>query len=263
MPVIRYVQLHDQRVLWPEHLSLESVLELQTTTPEYIFETTYNGNMVQPSGAVFKREWWDGKNRYHLEDLQGPVPNPSVARYISLDTASSEAENAAYTAWAVGDLLADYHLAIIEIGRARLDFPDLIGYIQGLYDRYQTYDELLYGIIIEDKSSGIGALQTLKQAGNIASILKGFNPRVDKPTRWSQAAVWCKLGCVWLPWPAPQFPWLLDAEEELFTVPGAPQLDQADAFSQLILFLENLLAEGNKARNPLLRSSNDQFIDSF
>jgi phage terminase large subunit-like protein len=140
-------------------------------------------------------------------------------------------------------------LAIIEIGRARLEFPMLVSAIQNLHDRYQTYDGKLRGIIIEDKSSGIGAIQTLKLSGNIAKILKGFNPRVDKPTRWSQAAVWCSLDCILLPWPGVQYPWLIDAEEELFSVPGAPQLDQADSFSQLILFLENLLADGHKARS--------------
>ncbi len=240
----RLVKLHEGRVLWPFHLGLEAVLELQRTTPPQVFETIYKGNMVQPSGSIFKREWWDGKNRFLPEDLIG-----GVGRYISLDTASSEEADAAYTAWTVGDLLPDYRLAIIEIGRARLEFPMLVSAIQNLHDRYQTYDGKLRGIIIEDKSSGIGALQTLKLSGNIAKVLKGFNPRVDKPTRWSQAAVWCSLDCILLPWPGVQYPWLIDAEEELFSVPGAPQLDQADSFSQLILYLENLLSDGHKARS--------------
>jgi hypothetical protein len=43
-------------------------------------------------------------------------------------------------------------------------------------------------------------------------------------------------------------PWLLDFETELFTFPLSAFKDQVDALAQLILFVENLLAEGWRAR---------------
>lgn len=240
MPVTRQVRLHDCFVLWPEHKSAAEVAELQKTTLGYVWDVTYQGSMVQKAGTLFKREWWTGRNRF--SEVK------PVARFISLDTATSEAANAAYTAWTVGDLLPDYRLAVVEIGRKRLEFPALVGWIEALYRQYYERG-LLRSIVIEDKSSGIGALQTLRQAGDIAEVLQGFNPRVDKPTRWGQAAVWCSLGCVLLPEPGPRYPWLYEAETELFTVPNAAQLDQADAFSQLIIYLENFLSEGYRARS--------------
>lgn len=244
MPVTNVFRLHDDRVLWPEHRPLESVLELKDTTPEAIFETTYQGNSAAPGGTVFKREWWNGKNRF-----KHGTTNP-VARWISFDTAASEKENAAYTAWAVGDLLKDYRMAIVEIGRERLEFPQLISKIETVARTY--YDNgLLRNVVIEDKSSGTGALQTLKQVSPdwLKPLLQGYNPRVDKYTRWSQAAMWCKLGCILLPWPDNAVPWLNSAEEEIFNVPNAAELDQADSLSQLVIFIENFLSLGYQARN--------------
>jgi phage terminase large subunit-like protein len=53
---------------------------------------------------------------------------------------------------------------------------------------------------------------------------------------------------VLLPHPGPDAPWLMDFEDELFSFPQGTFADQADAFSQLILFLENYLSEGWAAR---------------
>jgi hypothetical protein len=53
---------------------------------------------------------------------------------------------------------------------------------------------------------------------------------------------------VLLPAPSELSPWLVDFEDELFTFPGSEFMDQVDAFSQLILYTENLLAEGWRAR---------------
>jgi hypothetical protein len=40
----------------------------------------------------------------------------------------------------------------------------------------------------------------------------------------------------------------LDFEDELFDFPNSAFMDQVDAFSQLIIYTENLLAEGWRAR---------------
>jgi len=48
--------------------------------------------------------------------------------------------------------------------------------------------------------------------------------------------------------PHDDVPWLLDFEEVLYKLPAAKFDDMGDAFSIGILYLENLLAEGWKAR---------------
>ena len=53
---------------------------------------------------------------------------------------------------------------------------------------------------------------------------------------------------VLLPHPGEGAEWLLDFEDELFSFPQSAYMDQVDACSQLILYLENYLAEGWRAR---------------
>jgi phage terminase large subunit-like protein len=71
-----------------------------------------------------------------------------------------------------------------------------------------------------------------------------WTPKGDKDARQFQAASWCEKGCVYLPSPSFEFQWLLDFEDEIFKQPSAPFRDQADAFSQLVLYLRAYLAEG-------------------
>ena len=248
MPTTRMIKLHDGLVVWPEYKPLADCLALKETTPDYIWESTYQGSSNPTRAtAVFRREWWTGMlNRYNPETVLRPV-----ARFISLDTASGEKDTAAYTAWTVGDMLPDYRLAIREMGRKHLDMPDLVKQIEQLYRIYAPGVHSC-SIIIEDKSSGTGALQTLRKASTTSipsAALVGYVPKVDKPTRWARAAVWCNLGCVLLPPPGADYPWLFDAEEELFNVPNARFLDQADSFAQLILSTEQYLSAGHNARS--------------
>lgn len=243
----RYLIHKNGPALWPEHKPLTEVLELKDTTPENIFEATYQGNPTAPGGSTFKRDFFKD-NRYDASD-QGLI-NRCVARYVSWDTAMKAGVDNAYTAHVVGELWSDYRLAIRVVWRDRLEFPDLPDKIESFYKLYNR-DEKLRGIIIEDKSSGTSAYQTLMKTAddNLKRLLVAFQPSGDKETRGGQAAVWCKNGSVLLPAPGPACPWIVDFEDELFTFPGSVFKDQVDAFSQLILWVENLLAEGHRLRS--------------
>ena len=127
--------------------------------------------------------------------------------------------------------------------------PALVKHIERLYRTYVGERNAFRKIVIEAKSSGSGVLQTLQQGVVIpTNVLVGYNPKVDKQTRWSQAAVWCSLDMVKLPHPNSDMPWLHEAEEELFSLPNAEYFDQADSFSQLVLYLEHVLTEGYRAK---------------
>ena len=52
-----------------------------------------------------------------------------------------------------------------------------------------------------------------------------------------------------LPFPGEDATWLYDFESELFNFPLSVFKDQADAFAQLVIYLENILATGWQARN--------------
>lgn len=236
--------------LWPAHKPLAEVLDLKDTTPATIWEGTYQGNPTPPEGSIFMREWWEQKNRYGPESSY--LINKVVARWISWDTGLKDAEDNAFSAAVVGELMPDYTMILREVWRDRLQFPDLPDRIKAMASKYNK-DEKLRGVLIEDKASGTSAYQTLANTAEkwLKARLIPFMPTEDKVTRAQQAAVWCKNDCVLFPHPTGAVPWLMDFEDELFDFPGSVFKDQVDAFSQLIIWTENLLAQGWRARNAI------------
>lgn len=251
MPVTHKVFLHDRGpALWPEHKSLDEILELQATTPEPIWQSVYQGSPTSPGGTIFKRQWWRSKNRYDSSpENMVRLTSSCIGRWISWDTAMKDTDDAAYTADVVGELWPNYQLAIREVWRERLEFPELPTAMSQVTQRY-NWDGKLQAILVEDKSSGTSALQTLRASADQTTrgLLKAFMPVGDKNQRANQAAVWCKNDCILLPEPSEQVPWLLDFEEELFGIPSSLYRDQGDAFAQLVIYTENLLERGWHAR---------------
>lgn len=196
------------------------------------------------SGRPFRREWWRGKNRYAETS-----PHDVEARWLSWDTALKDKDSSAYNVAVVLELLKDYRLRVRHVWREKLQFPDLVAHIEH-YTREWAADGRLRGVIIEDKSSGTTAYQTIMNGADdyLKSVLVLFSPRVSKEERWQQAAVWCHRNCVELPYATANAPWLYDFEEEVFAVPDSTYMDQADAFSQGIIYLEHLVADGYHSR---------------
>jgi predicted phage terminase large subunit-like protein len=220
-------------------------------TLERVYRQEYEASFVDDATMIFEREWWAGQNRYDPEDKG--IPYRSIARWCSWDTAMKDKVTNAYTARVVGELMPNYQLVIRHVWRDRLTFPSLPAIIGQDAEQYyfESPGEKLRGVIIEDKSSGTSAYQTLRASASqpwLVPLLIPFQPSGDKAQRAEQAAVWCRNGCVLLPHPSPAVPWLMDFENELYTAPQSEFMDQVDAFSQLVLYLENYLASGWHAR---------------
>ena len=225
---------------------LRSLSELDEITRMQLLQGLW---VTDPTGKPFLAAWWEkGRNRYHLDD--SVIRNQVVARWISWDTALKDENENAYTACVVGELTPDYRLIVREVWRDKMQFPFLPGAIQDMAAKW-NYDEKLRAVIIEDKASGTSAYQTLMHAAPqwLRDMLIAFQPSGDKETRGQQAAVWCKRDCVMLPFPGEDATWLYDFESELFNFPLSVFKDQADAFAQLVIYLENILATGWQARN--------------
>lgn len=204
--------------------------------------------LTPDESAIYLRDWWDGKNRYDAGDRNAFAR--TVARWISFDTALKDAEQNDTTAMCVFDLDDEYILRLRLVWWKRLQFPQLAKVLMDEIERW-NYDEKLRGIIIEDKASGISALQTLQQGlpENISRLLIPFNPGIaSKTARGRNASLWCERDCILLPAPGEAAPWLFDFENILFNSPAVEIDDPADAFSQAVLYLEHLLAEGWKLR---------------
>lgn len=235
--------------LWPEQYDGESLERTQGAVGPYVWDALYQQRPTAPGGAIMLREWWEHR-RYDIADRKTQLG--TVGRYISWDTGMKDGDDNAYTVAAVGDLWADYRLGLRDVYRHRLTFPALPQAIESMAHTW-NHDGKLRGIIVEDKASGISAIQTLRSSAPkwISDLLIPFQPSGDKEHRAKQAAVWCANGSVWLPKPDDKVPWLFDFERELFEFPRAQFADQVDAFSQLILYVEHLLSAGHHARETV------------
>ena len=201
--------------------------------------------VTDPSARPFDRLWWSGVNRY--ESAAGARV---VGRYHSYDTATKTGQHNAYTALVVGEVTADYRLLIREVWQDKLMVPYLADKVRD-HAEAGNRDGKLEAVIIEDMSSGTGIVQTLGLGDAwLARLLVPFKPANygDKVQRAQQAALWCKRGCVLLPRPGEDAAWLHAFEQQVFNFPDTESKDMVDAFSQLVIYLEHILAEGWRAR---------------
>lgn len=216
--------------------------------PERVFRQEYLAEFLAEAGEnAFKREWWTDRSRFSADgrELRGQV----VARYQSWDTAEEAGDDNAWTVCVTVEVLKDYRMAVRHVYRARMTFDALPGTIEGMA-RQWSEDGLLRGVVIEDKSSGKSAIYTLKASAAdwLRPLIQPFRPQGSKEARASAASVWCRNGMVLLPQPGEGAEWLLTLEDELFSFPQSAFADQVDALGQAIMYLENYLSEGYRAR---------------
>lgn len=228
------------------HLNREEYERVLENLDETLYRQRRHGEWIRDSGeSVFKREWWQGKNRYRIQDT-GTMWNRTVpaGRYIALDTANTVGQTSAYTALTVGDIQPDYRMALRHVAREKLEFPDLVDWtIEQVYPFIQ--DGKFEALLIESAASGIQLIQQLRRsappwlASRIVSVPPNRGPN-GKEQGWKNAARWTKTGMVLLPEPHPDYPWLYPFEKELFAVPNSTFKDQADSFSVLVNEIERL-----------------------
>jgi predicted phage terminase large subunit-like protein len=187
------------------------------------------------TGNIFKKSWFE--NRYHPRIL---------GYYISGDTASSVSTDAARSSIVVGGITDDYRLVLVSVWADKVEFPQLVSKIIEIASQYK--EDMLYDIIIEKKSSGISAIQTIQQNAPewMANKVVGYTPKVDKEARASLASKWCENGSVILPPIGEE--WLLRFETELFDFPNGKYKDMVDSFVQLTLWVELILSDGLHSR---------------
>lgn len=241
----RVIEIPHTSVLWADHQPESEVLAIRDTTQPHIWETTYQGNPTSPKGQIFEREWWGGmRNRY--TDI-----SQVIAIYLSLDTALSDKESAAMSAITVIGLWSDYRVGVLEVWSERVQFPQLISKTLSMATHYHNTTGRLYGVIIENKVSGISLIQSLNQTAPdwLIKLIYPYNPKVIKELRWGEASVWCRLDMVMLPVQSSSMPWLPEFERDLFEAPDVTIRDRLDAFAQGVLFCSNYLSQGYAVRS--------------
>lgn len=233
-------------LLWPERFGAQELASLKVALGPRHTAGQLQQRPVAAGGAIYHRDWWE-HGRFHIRDRR--LRNSYVARWLSLDTAFEAHDSSAYSACLWFDLTPDYRLLVRYAERERLEFLELVKFTKEQIMRAGR-DERLRGIIIENMASGKSLIQTLRKTlePGLSSMVVSYDPIGDKVERGRVAAVWCEKGCVWLPYPDEECPWLFDLEDELFKFPASTFKDYADAFSQGIDYLSNFLEMGFQVR---------------
>lgn len=245
-------RIKQEELLWPNRFDETEVKRLHSELGETGFASQMQQNPVPAGGGIFKFAWWEeDRNRYDYADPA--IKSNVVGRWLFVDSAFKDKEANDPSACTTFELLADYRAMIRHVWQDKIASNLLPNEIETLATRW-NYDGRLRGVIVEDKGSGTTAIQTLRASAPtwLADLIFEFMPHGSKEYRAKQAAIWCGRDCILFPYVSSDVPWLFDFADQqygqLFRFPAAAHDDMVDTFTMGIIYLENLLAEGWRAR---------------
>lgn len=201
----------------------------------------FDCDFVTSGFAIVERAWWDGQNRYDVDDTY--TYSQVTDRFMVWDTAEGTGATNAYTACVVLDVQRTHRRALVrDVWRGRVAFADLLRVIEEQATKW-NHDGRLRNVVIENASSGKAAVQMLRLNAPtwLKPLIVPFPVHTSKDARLTQASVLMQQGRVWLPEPSPALPWLWDFEAELYAAPNSAYRDQTDALAEGLLFTRNYL----------------------
>jgi predicted phage terminase large subunit-like protein len=213
--------------LFPEHKSLEFLLNQKTLMPTANWQSLYQQSPVIDGGNLFKPKWFQ-----YYQAL------PKLKRIIiTADTAQKAKESNDYSVFECWGLGRDGNVYLIDLVRGKWEAPELLIQARAFYNKHKAHD---YGqanlscMYIEDKVSGTTLIQTMRRESGF--IVGDIQRSVDKVTRAMDTIPSISSGRVYLPQGAP---WLSDFLSEVEQFPNGVNDDQIDpmmdAVEQLLL----------------------------
>lgn len=177
---------------WPEMEHVADLVRLWERD-EYTFMSQY---MQQPralTGGLIDPDWFQRYEQLPLLQWRG----------VYVDTAQKKGEQNDYSVFEYWGLGVDDNAYLIDVRRGKWDADELIREAVSAWQEWFPWDNLrpaaLRYMAIEDKSSGTGLIQTLKNRGHmpIKEIPRG--PGANKITRCLDVQSYIKTGRVFIP----------------------------------------------------------------
>lgn len=222
--------------LFPEHKSLEFLLERKAVMASVNWEALYQQNPQIVGGEIIKGEWFG-------QYKQLPIIKQ---RFIYADTAQKTAERndfSVFECWGKGD---DGKLYLIDLIRGKWEAPELERRAIAFWNKHKAADTASQGQLrqmkVEDKASGTGLIQGLKAKAQIPVV--GIQRDKDKYTRLMDVLGYIESGYIMLPEDAPFTSDFL-AECEAFTADDSHMHD--DQVDPMMDAINDLLASNNAA----------------
>jgi len=243
-PKKRYVKRPIQEALWPDRFPLDELKKIERRDARE-FSSLYRQQPYVLGGNMIKPMW------FKTLDPEAEF----IASIITADTAFKKTEQSDYSVLMLLSLSANGDIAIRDIIRKKLDFPELKRTAISFNATHRGSG--LRGLYIEDKASGQSLIQELRNESGIAVI--PYKPGgTDKVTRVSVVLPLIEGGRVFLPEKAE---WLDDFVHECETFPASAHDDQVDAMAMGLDILSRMgMAAGPSAWASSLAAHPDQVV---
>lgn len=226
----RKVVRKEGSALIPEREGLQELEVSRATLGSRSFKAQYGQNPQEDTGEIVARSWWEWFDE---------EPEDDVAIW-SWDTGLKATAKNAYT---VGQLWTKtkgaHEFNMIRQIRERLEFPELLKAIERAFRSRRTI-----AVLVEDKASGISAIQTFKRNKRIPIISVPVD--TDKITRWKNASPMIEAGAVRLPAGEKFALDYVDRWTKPF--PGPVLVDERDATSQALFWFEKRFGGAGKVK---------------
>lgn len=205
-------------LLWPERVGREELDELKTRLGTYGTAGQLQQRPAPEEGGIFNKNWWQ---RYDAPPLR-------FDRIVSSwDTAVAVGQENAFTVGQVwGETINGIYL--LDQYRARVEFPDLLAAIKAQHLQWHAH-----AVLVEDKSSGASAVQSLRRE-TLLPILPVKTGMRDKVVRARAVSPLVESGKVYVPNKAR---WLDEWWTEVHNFPNSAFADQVDAMTQALEYL--------------------------
>ena len=202
--------------LFPEHKSLEFLLQRRALMDEGSWQSLYQQNPIISGGNLFKEEHFVRYRELPALEWRG----------IYADTAQKTGERNDFSVFEVWGKSKDGRAYLIDLVRARMEAPELEQTALTLWKKHKALTNEATGTLrkmaIEDKVSGTGLIQSLKRQG---VPVKAIGRNRDKYTRAMDVLPSVAAGLVAIP---EQARWLPDFMSETLAFPDGAHDDQVD-----------------------------------
>lgn len=170
---------------WPDQFPMEMLDRLRASS-SYVFAGQYMQTPAPTGGGIFKSEWV--RHWSTLPDIE--------YRMIYADTAMKTGEEndfSVFQHWAKGK---DGKIYLLDMIRGRWEAPQLLMQAKAFWDKCKhSHQGTLRKLKVEDKASGTGLIQQLKQSG---AQVEGIPRNRDKVSRAYDTAPQVESGNVLL-----------------------------------------------------------------
>jgi predicted phage terminase large subunit-like protein len=183
-------------LLWPETFDADSARRMESLDP-FTYNAQYMQSPTPQGGAMIKTDW-----------IQRPehIPTGITALVIAMDTAQKTAERNDFSALGLWGL-AGRNVVTLDIERGKWTAPDLLEKAEDFIKRHRPpvgSPVKLRGVLIEDKASGTGLIQSLQRKDELRDMpIIAVQRSRDKVSRVNDVLPWVKAGQLWVPLSAP------------------------------------------------------------